>query len=290
MDRIRRRWTELHCQIHSWFGPPPWVWLGHLGSWVGFLNANFINWILKISAQEKIRLSCFIPWDPTYLKYGLTLHSVITFLIGINALDQCALNRFGNEFKKYDSYGGPQIPQEEYNHIIAYYGDLYKDLIYSPPMPLAPHSLRSNFMTNFVDYPSPKPWFLMACLPSFRSTLSQSFRHMSFMMFVNFGDVNYPPECWFIGWIHLFCKTQKPPNKPEALRPICRITLSRLRCQWLHAAAFPMFRRMPLYAYLPDVAYQLGMDMRSNLLYISGYICLHRIWYSRMNMKSIREA
>ena len=65
-----------------------------------------------------------------------------------------------------------------------------------------------------------------------------------------------PPDCWTTGWIHLLCEPNKPPNRPEALRPIClqhpiNKVLTGVHCQQFQELTFPKLRSMPLFAYMP---------------------------------------
>lgn len=72
----------------------------------------------------------------------------------------------------------------------------------------------------------------------------------------SYGEVIDPPTDWMAAWLHLIPKTGKPSIKPVALRPIClqrpiiKIILEILT-QQIKYHAYPIFRYLPLYIYLP---------------------------------------
>ena len=66
-----------------------------------------------------------------------------------------------------------------------------------------------------------------------------------------------PPNHWLAGWLHLIPKPGKPSTQPAALRPICLQhpilkVVSKILTTLIKQHAYPILRRLPLYAYLPQ--------------------------------------
>ena len=172
----------------------------------------------------------------------------------------CPKNK-GQKIQLFDRFGVPLTPQQELDQITEFFDQLYCDPNFHPNNPpalthvpfiedqirtqlqrlpmtkaLAPDGLPALIWRHFVADLAPFLW----------TDLEMFWCH----------DCSQPPAHWTTGWIHLLPKPLKPPNRPEALRPIClqhpmNKILTGLHCQLLRQIVLPQICRMPLYAYLP---------------------------------------
>ena len=161
----------------------------------------------------------------------------------------------------FDTHGAPLLPPAELERIQTYFSDLYNDPTFPPhgplgltQLPLTEADLRhqiSRLPLTKALAPDGIPaliWkhFATELTPFLYTDVRHSFEQTTCQL----------PECWTTGWIHLLCKPNKTPNRPEALRPIClqhpmNKVLTGIHCQQLQEHTFPQLRRMPLYAYMP---------------------------------------
>ena len=162
----------------------------------------------------------------------------------------------------FDRFGAPLTPQQELDQITAFFGKLYCGPNFQPDNPpalthvpftedqirtqlqrlpmtkaLAPDGLPALIWRHFAADLAP---FLWADLETFWC-----------------HDCSQPPDHWTQDGFTSSPKPLKPPNRPEAFRPIClqhpmNKILTGLHCQLLRQIVLPQICRMPLYAYLPS--------------------------------------
>ena len=171
----------------------------------------------------------------------------------------------------YYKHGAPLFPHQEFVALIDHFNTLFRDDVFHTHTPLLrrwPFS-QADIETGLSQLP-----IIKALAPDgFQAVVWQYFAEDIIFPAIEYAwtqQIGTPPAHWSTGWLHLFNKSNKPPNTAVALRPIClqhiiNKALTGIHCAQIMDHVFPRLRSAPLYAYLPN------RDIKDYLLLISDH-------------------
>ena len=160
----------------------------------------------------------------------------------------------------FDAHEAPMSQEQELDRLINYFQTLFTDVHDPLPHPPAIQDLpftEADVLQELEQLPATK-----ALAPDgFPALVWRHFAsQLSPIVYECIRQAWSAPQCippthWSTGWLHLFPKPNKIPNKPEALRPIClqhpvNKAMSGIHCRLLQKHTFPSLRRLPLFAYM----------------------------------------